>query len=379
MRSTIEVAPLRERPELLESVIALGDRFKQVLGLFPREAFKKKAEAGEVLVATGSGGLAGYLLFRVSSRHPRVVTIIHLCVEPESRGQGVARALVGALEAKTGAFAGIRLSCRRDYEANSLWPRLGFQRLGERRGRSRVGALLDVWWLDHGSPLLSYVGPIAGLTEARHSARGLGELFEDIEALAVARADQVLECERALSPAKFTDLEIPCYIIPIRATWAMQLFDTGLAEQELFGLPPELGFRLENVYYRAAQGRIEAPARILWYVSKAKATHAGAGMLRAASYLDEVACGTPGELYSRYKHLGVYRWENLRDMTGGSPETLIMALTFSGSELLTNPLPWSDLQASLVRHRGKENQLQGPLRISSELFFALYSKATAQP
>lgn len=635
-------------------------------------------------------GLAGYLLFRVSrGRHPRRATIIHLCVDEGHRGQGVARLLVDALKVETRDLDGIRLSCRRDYEANALWPRLGFELLGERPGRGKDAAVLGVWWFSHGSPLLcrmweivseqtvvaaldanvvfdlgsdadpaaesqalmsdwifehvqfvvtrelsneigrkqdavdrsrsralaarfpvlagsadtfesahaqlegvlgrpkgeseasdirelawaaaggvdyfvsrdqrlldqaaeieecleltvvrpstlvaefdelvngsayqprrfegsrlslqpadpraelrlaeayldfasgekkapfvnilrsslasrpgevrevvgprgqplvlyqvmhsgvvvdlpllrvarariaptllrhllatlvtssrgavlrvsdvhvstaveralvdmhfvrdgsmwikpcpDHVGPAEGVTRPLStlcSAAGIAEVAEHIEASISTGQRDLFALERMLHPAKFTNLELPCYIIPIRANWAAQLFETRLAEQDLFGLPPELGFRLENVYYSAALRGFETPARLIWYVSKANATHAGAGAVRAVSYLDEVSRDTPKALFSRFRRLGVYRWQNLMELTKRSTSATITALKFSGTELLSRPVSWPDLQVGLERHMGRGNQLQGPVQITSELFFELYSVATASP
>jgi hypothetical protein len=72
------------------------------------------------------------------------------------------------------------------------------------------------------------------------------------------------EIERMLWPAKISDAEIPTFIVPIRATWAQNLFDEGLANQELFGARPELVLKREQVYYRANQPcGLETPGRIL--------------------------------------------------------------------------------------------------------------------
>lgn len=166
-------------------------------------------------------------------------------------------------------------------------------------------------------------------------------------------------------------------IIPIQPKWAAQLFDTRLAQQDLFGLPPELGFRLENAYYRARNPSLQAPARILWYVSMGEGRYRGAGALRAASYLDEVVVDRPKVLFSQFRRLGIYRWEHLQAITKGSLDQALMALRFSGTELLPSPITWNDLQTTLEARLGKKNQLQGPVRITSQLFFELYKAASS--
>ena len=73
--------------------------------------------------------------------------------------------------------------------------------------------------------------------------------------------------EKALSPAKIVDLDIPAYIVPIQPGWAMHFFDVEIASQTLFGANPELAMKAENVYYKSINPRLLNPARILWYVS----------------------------------------------------------------------------------------------------------------
>lgn len=74
------------------------------------------------------------------------VSLTHLCVDAEHRGSGTARALVDAIVERNPNSPGIRLSCRKDYDAHHMWPKLGFTRWGERPGRSKAGHLLVVWW-----------------------------------------------------------------------------------------------------------------------------------------------------------------------------------------------------------------------------------------
>ncbi|EDN65899.1 GCN5-related N-acetyltransferase [Beggiatoa sp. PS] len=61
----------------------------------------------------------------------------------------------------------------------------------------------------------------------------------------------LLDVERSLWPAKITNIDIPAFIVPIWADWAMQLFDFNLASQDIFGGKLSLILGVENVYYRA--------------------------------------------------------------------------------------------------------------------------------
>ncbi|WP_165693643.1 GNAT family N-acetyltransferase [Mycobacteroides abscessus] len=100
--------------------------------------------------------LLGYAAFRT----PRgTIALTHLAVSPTARNRGVARRLVNELRRQHPDLRGISARCRRDYEANTVWPRLGFVAQGDRKGRSADGHLLTDWWLDFGQPdLLTWEG-----------------------------------------------------------------------------------------------------------------------------------------------------------------------------------------------------------------------------
>ena len=65
---------------------------------------------------------------------------------------------------------------------------------------------------------------------------------------------QITNLEKALWPLKISDSNMPCYIVPIRASYAVQLFDENLANQEtcLFeNEKTEPALSIENVYFKA--------------------------------------------------------------------------------------------------------------------------------
>ncbi|MGD1932349.1 MAG: hypothetical protein ACFB12_25930 [Leptolyngbyaceae cyanobacterium] len=79
------------------------------------------------------------------------------------------------------------------------------------------------------------------------------------------------DIEKSFYPLKVVDANLPSYIIPIRPGWAEEFVDEKLANLLLFGAKRDLMMRREMVYYRASKPKIlEAPARILWYVSKSQ-------------------------------------------------------------------------------------------------------------
>jgi GNAT superfamily N-acetyltransferase len=121
------------------------------IGIFPDGAFTDYAARRQILIGSAAGVVTGYLIYRVSDDR---ALIVHLCTSDKVRGTGVARALVDSLklETRTRGLRGIGLSCRVDFEANKVWPRLGFTPIHERAGRSKEGTVLTYWWFDHGLP-----------------------------------------------------------------------------------------------------------------------------------------------------------------------------------------------------------------------------------
>lgn len=128
-----------------EQVVKLGDANSATLGFLPYEAIRQAAVEGRVLAFVENDKVKGYALYGVRVRTGDI-SLTHLCVGKDQRGRGIARELVEGIIERNQHRAGIRLSCRKDYDANAMWPKLGFQRLGEKPGRSRAGHLLVAWW-----------------------------------------------------------------------------------------------------------------------------------------------------------------------------------------------------------------------------------------
>ncbi|MCB2205038.1 GNAT family N-acetyltransferase [bacterium] len=183
------------------------------------------------------------------------------------------------------------------------------------------------------------------------------------------QARQLLYYERKLWPCKLSDVGLQLYIIPIKPIWAMKMFESRIASGDLFGSDPRLMFNYENVYYRSAIGvEIQAPARILWYVSQDPKRGVLEGAIRAVSYLDEVSVGKPKELYSKYRTLGVYRWNELVETAKGDYDNNIMALRFSNTEICKKPLGISKMR-DIWKHNFKHGLcVQGPMRITEKMY-----------
>jgi predicted nucleic acid-binding protein len=182
----------------------------------------------------------------------------------------------------------------------------------------------------------------------------------------------LLQVEKSLWPAKIADLHIPAYIISIHPQWAMDLFDPNIANQTLFGADPFLILNVENVYYRSSRTKLSAPARILWYVNQGKGNFQGTMAIRACSYLDEVIIDKPKALFSRFKRLGVYTWEDVFKVAKEDIEQEIMAFRFSKTEVFSLPIHRNDLQTIWIETKGRNFNIQGPLNISNDLFLRIY-------
>ena len=146
------VAVQGEDDDALGAVLALYRAHKDTLGFMPKGGFISRAEAGTLLAAVeDSGEIVGFVLYDLPGRH---VTLRHLCVSRAATGRGVARALVEAVVDRHPERLGIAATCRNDFEASEMWPRLDFEPVVERAGRSHVGHPLTRWWRDFGHPTL---------------------------------------------------------------------------------------------------------------------------------------------------------------------------------------------------------------------------------
>lgn len=150
----MEISILSENSQHLEAIINLSNDYRETLGFLPAGAFYEFARKGQVLAAIQNNELAGYLLFASNSRD-ELVYITQLCTHPKYRKMGVSRDLFCKLEQLTkDLYRGVRVTCRRDFEVNKMWPKFGFVPKNEKPGRSKKGSVLCLWWYDFGHPSL---------------------------------------------------------------------------------------------------------------------------------------------------------------------------------------------------------------------------------
>lgn len=197
--------------------------------------------------------------------------------------------------------------------------------------------------------------------------------------------------EKTLFPAKFTDVEIVNFIIPIKPSWCQNLFDYKLANTTLLGASePQLMLNTEAVYYKSKQApkqlQTGVKGRILWYVSGDKKYNDQQQLskIRACSYLDEVVIGKAKDLYFQFRNLGIYKESDVLELTRDqkirtinlneqlNPNKEIIAIKFSHTELFDYPISLSKLKQIL----DKKFTMQSTIFINSEQFAIIYKLGT---
>ena len=130
----------------LKAVDTLMKRNIKTLGFLTEETLLEGFlnKEGALGAKTDDGQLMGYLLY---AAYPLYFRITQLCVSEDFREQGIAKQLLEALKNSATTQKIVRLRCRQDFPANSIWPQLGFVALDEKPGRSREGHLLTLWRL----------------------------------------------------------------------------------------------------------------------------------------------------------------------------------------------------------------------------------------
>lgn len=144
MAQDVRIEQVTSAGHVYEQVVALGDANSATLGQLPYAVFEEAAAAGCLLAAKRRDDIIGYALFALRKRRHEV-SLTHLCVRDDMRSTGAARRLVEEIVRLHPDRRGIRLRCRTDYPAHDMWPRLGWEEWGRRRGRSRAGHMLAMW------------------------------------------------------------------------------------------------------------------------------------------------------------------------------------------------------------------------------------------
>jgi predicted nucleic acid-binding protein len=186
--------------------------------------------------------------------------------------------------------------------------------------------------------------------------------------------DEYIKIERVLFPLKIKELQLPCYIVPIRPEWAMNLFDSKLARQDLFGGDPNLLFNVENVYYRASTPQIikKVPGRILWYVTKGDGQSSGLMSINACSYINEVFVDKPKQLFKKNKRLGVYKWQDVYEVAHKNIKNDVMAFKFDFTEQFSGNIKREKIKEIWNKENESNFHPMTVIEISQELFHRFY-------
>ena len=180
--------------------------------------------------------------------------------------------------------------------------------------------------------------------------------------------EQVISIEKAMWPMKLSGTDIPCFIVPIKADYAVQLFDEKLYNQE-FSLfendKPEPALSIENAYFKTEKHSVpKVPARILWYVSSSN--YIGTPAIRACSYLDRIEKGTAKVLFEKYKRLGVLEWKDLQKL---GEKGNVATYVFSYTELFDHPVELDEIRTLIARPR---ETFQSYCSIDEKTFLSIY-------
>ena len=174
------------------------------------------------------------------------------------------------------------------------------------------------------------------------------------------------ELERHCSPVYVSQVR-PSFLIPIKPAYAMGLFDTKQATDDLFGAGHNTLLRWENVYYRSPTHRsmIRAPGRIFWYSSGPQSS------MVAVSLLDKVVLGKPKELFRLFAKFGVLDWRAIFAMCKGDVSSEIMALNFSHTFPFRKPIALSRLREIFAEKR-VSLVLQSPATLPESVCRAIF-------
>lgn len=175
------------------------------------------------------------------------------------------------------------------------------------------------------------------------------------------------DLERTLWPAKITDSELPTFLVPIRPEWSAELFGIPAI---LMPRADTLGISREHVYYRSPRrSGMAAPARLLWYSSGA-GRHNGVAAVIACSRLEEVIASRPSDLHQRFRHLGVWRQDQVALV---ARDGQALALHFADTEVFPHLVPLRQLRRLASQHC-QPLSLQSAQKISPQLFTAVYQE-----
>lgn len=165
--------------EQFAAVLALHKANRATLGPMPDTAFRDRAKHSGLLLGCRDGATVAYLLYGIP-RH-NLVKLIHLCVDSNARGSGIAKSLVEQAISLHPSRSMLTATCRTDYGIDGFWQSLGLHAASERKGRALSGSILTNWVkrinLENGLDLLETASLESGLPLAALDTNIVGDLF----------------------------------------------------------------------------------------------------------------------------------------------------------------------------------------------------------
>lgn len=162
---------------------------------------------------------------------------------------------------------------------------------------------------------------------------------------------------------------LPTYFVPVMPIYAAKLFDEDLAAASMLVPVSEheqAVLSIENSFFSASRHKLEAPCRILWYVSEDK-RYCNVKALRACSVMSDVDSGTLKELYNQHRKYGVLNWEEITTLFQAAPTKRIQAFRFESTCMFKKNMTCAEFKKLYLSRTGKEPNLQGPFKLDSVL------------
>lgn len=123
--------------EDISGIKLIADKYTSEIGFVLKPALEENCKKGTLIVAKKDKKILGFCNFN-KRKADGVNVIYEICVDERYRGNGIARAIINAMERP------IRLKCPVDNESNNFYANIGFELVDVEDGKKRK---LNVWEL----------------------------------------------------------------------------------------------------------------------------------------------------------------------------------------------------------------------------------------
>ena len=129
----------------LPFIDSLQKSYKNELGFIPFDGLKRDIRQRRILKVCINGNPVGYIYFS-SNRNPSM-TCHQICVKQESRGLGIGKALLTAMEeyANQGKVTSITAKCAYDLDSNKFWQKMGYTCVNIKKGGKSKNRKINIW------------------------------------------------------------------------------------------------------------------------------------------------------------------------------------------------------------------------------------------